>query len=53
MQNITDPKKQEITIPINTRQGLDRLRELVDELEDGIVLSLDLSEVINDGQKDG
>lgn len=48
-----EPKKQEITIPINTKQGLDRLRELVNELEDGVVLSIDLSEVIDDGQEDG
>ena len=53
MQNVTETNKDQITIPINTKQGLDKLRELVDELEDGVVLSLDLSEVISDGQEDG
>lgn len=44
---------QEITIAVNRESGLEKLRELVDELEDGVVLSLDLSEVISDGQEDG
>lgn len=52
MHRMTDTQDQ-ITIAANTRQGLDALRSLVDELEDGTVLSLDLTEVITDGQEDG
>ena len=52
MQMMIEPK-EEITIAVNTRTGLDKLRELVNELEDGTILSLDLTEVISDGQKDG
>ena len=52
MQMIIEPK-EELTIAVNSRTGLDRLRELVNELEDGTILSLDFSEVIADGQEDG
>lgn len=55
MQMMIDPEKQvtEIVIPINTRRGRGRLRELAEELEDGVILSIDVSEVRSDGQKDG
>lgn len=33
--------------------SLDELQQLVNELDDGVVLSLDLKEVINLGQEDG
>ena len=52
MQMMIEPKG-DITIAVNTRTGLDRLRELVNELEDGTILSLDLTEVVADGQEDG
>ena len=46
-----EPQENQIVIPINTKQGLDQLRELVDELEDGMVLSIDM-EGLADGQKE-
>ena len=52
MQMMIEPQEQ-LAIPINTKQGLEKLRELVDDLEDGTVLSIDLTEVISDGQEDG
>lgn len=52
MQMMIEPQEH-ITLAINTEQGLDKLRELVDELKDGTVLSIDLSEVIIVGQEDG
>lgn len=52
MQMRIEPQEQ-LAIPVNTKQRRDRLRALVNELEDGIVLSLDLTEVITDGQEDG
>lgn len=52
MRMAKEPQER-ITIAVNTEQGLDKLRELVDELEEGTILSIDLSEVITDGQEDG
>lgn len=53
MQNVKEQSEKQITIAINTQDGLDKLRKLVDELEDGIILSMALSEVIDGGQEDG
>jgi hypothetical protein len=33
--------------------NFDELRQMVNELDDGVILSLDLKEVITDGQEDG
>ena len=33
--------------------NFDELRQMVNELDDGVILSLDLKEVITDGQDDG
>ena len=33
--------------------NFDELRQMVNELDDGVILSLDLREVITDGQDDG
>ncbi len=33
--------------------NFDELRQMVNELDDGVILSLDLREVITDGQEDG
>ena len=35
------------------RCNFDELRQMVNELDDGVILSLDLKEVITDGQDDG
>ena len=51
MQMMIEPQ-EEITIAVNTQTGMDRLRELVNELEDGTILSLDFSEVIADGKEE-
>ena len=53
MQMTAETLKNQVTITINAKEGLDKLRKLVDELEDGVILSIDLSEVIDDGQEDG
>ena len=49
MQMTTEAHKNQVTIAINVQEGLDKLRKLVDELPDGVILSIDLSEVIDDG----
>ncbi len=49
MQMTTEAQKNQVTIAINVQEGLDKLRKLVDELPDGVILSIDLSEVIDDG----
>ena len=53
MQNVKGQSENQVTIAINTQEGLDKLWKLVDELEDGVILSIDLSEVTDDGQEDG
>ena len=45
---ITETKDSVILIT-----GFERLRELVKEIPDGTVYSVDLSEVISNGQEDG
>ena len=53
MQNVKEQAENQVTITINAQEGLDKLRKLVDELEDGVILSIDLSEVTYDGQENG
>ena len=52
MDLMKEPQEQ-AKISVDAKQVRDKLRELVNELKDGTVLSVDLSEVITDGQEDG
>jgi hypothetical protein len=44
-----------LEMKLNTIEScnFDELRQMVNELDDGVILSLDLKEVITDGQDDG
>ena len=44
-----------LEMKLNTIEScnFDELRQMVNELDDGVILSLDLKEVITDGQEDG
>ena len=44
-----------LEMKLNTIEScnFDELRQMVNELDDGVILSLDLREVITDGQEDG
>ena len=52
MRMATEPQER-TTITVKTEQRVGKLRELVDELEERTILSVDLSEVITDEQEDG